>query len=169
MSSNKGLNTIAIVIAIIAIAISGITLANSNLPEPEPSTQPISRKIYMNAIEPKGSTNIDSEPFPTDQLPSGGGYALKEPDQDGKWVVETYIWEPSVIVVYEGDTVELNILGINGKQHPSNLERYKESFNVERGKLTTFSFIADKAGTYRLSCGIHQPSMNGYLLVLPRV
>ena len=47
------------------------------------------RTIYMAAVEPKGSTTVDKEPFPAVALPEGGGYALDEPNADGLWVVET--------------------------------------------------------------------------------
>ena len=166
LSSNKGLSTVAIAIGIIAIVLSGFSLATLYMPAPV--AEPTSRTIYMNAIEPKGSTNISSEPFPTETLPPGGGYKLIPPDEDGKWVVETYIWEPSVIVVYEGDDITLKILGINGAQHTASIENYVNSFTVKRGHLTTLNFVADKAGTFKIECSTHQPAMTGYLLVLPR-
>jgi hypothetical protein len=57
----------------------------------------------MAAIEPKGSTNVEKEPFPVGNLPEGGGYGLEEPDEEGTWTVETYRWLPSEITVVEGD------------------------------------------------------------------
>ena len=165
--SNKRLSTIAMGIGIIAIALSGFSLATQYM-STQSITQPTNRIIYMNAIEPKGSTTTDKEPFPTDPLPLGGGYALKDPDEEGKWIVETYIWEPSVIVVYEGDDITLKILGINGAQHTAKIEEYVSTFTVKRGQITTLNFVADKAGTFKIECTTHQPSMTGYLLVLPR-
>ncbi len=132
------------------------------------SLQPTTRTIYMEAVEPKGSATVDKEPFPTAPLPSGGGYALKEPDDTGKWEVETYTWAPDQIVVTEGDTVNLEILGVNGARHESFIEGYVDSFVVERGKLTSLSFVAGAPGVYKYICTTHPPAMTGELLVLPR-
>ena len=71
------------------------------------------RTVYLAAIEPKGSTSVDKEPFPAAALPVGGGYGLEEPDADGKWTVETYRWLPGEITVVQGDKVTLEILGIH--------------------------------------------------------
>jgi len=125
------------------------------------------RTITMVAVEPKGGTTVDKEPFPTTALPTGGGYALKPPDAAGRWEVSTYRWEPSQIVVNQGDAVTLEILGVNGKEHPTTIDGYDISFTVRRGQLTTVTFTADKAGVFVFRCGVHQPSMAGELIVLP--
>lgn len=130
--------------------------------------QPTTRTIYMQAIEPKGSATVDKEPFPTASLPAGGGYILKEPDDTGKWEVEVYTWSLPQIVVNEGDTVNLEILGVNGARHDSFIEGYVDSFVVERGKLTSLSFVADTPGVFKIVCTIHQPSMTAELVVLPQ-
>ncbi len=132
------------------------------------ATEPTTRTFYTEAVEPKGSTSVEKEPFPTEALPEGGGYGLKEPDEDGKWVVETYTWAPDQIVVNEGDTVNLEIIGINGARHESFIEEYVDEFVVERGKLTSLSFVADKAGVFKIVCTTHPPAMTGELVVLPR-
>ena len=132
------------------------------------SIEPTTRTFFMEAVEPKGSTSAEKEPFPTEALPEGGGYKLEEPDEEGNWVVETYTWAPDQIVVYEGDTVNLEIVGINGARHDSLIEKYVDEFVVERGKLTSLSFVADKAGVFKIVCTIHPPAMTGELLVLPR-
>ena len=132
------------------------------------AVSPTKRTIYMIAFEPKGSTTIDKEPFPTEALPNGGGYKLIPPDENGKWTVETYRWMPSVVVVNQGDEITLEILGVNGKIHKGAIEEYVASFDVERGKITTLNFVAGKAGTFRILCVNHKPAMEGYLLVLPR-
>lgn len=132
------------------------------------SLRPTTRTIYMEAIEPKGSTNVSKEPFPSDALPEGGGYGLDEPDDDGVWVVETYTWAPKQIVVNEGDTVNLEILGINGARHDSSIEGHVDNFVIERGKLTSISFVAGEPGVYKMLCATHQPAMSAELVVLPR-
>ena len=125
------------------------------------------RVLHMSAVEYKGSTEVAKEAFPAAKAPQGGGYILKEP-KDGKWETSTYRWEPGQVVVYQGDEVELQIWGVNGADHPSRIEGYDKSFNVKRGQLTTVSFRADKAGLFRILCDIHNPSMTGTLVVLPR-
>ncbi len=136
--------------------------------EASASIEPTTRTIYMEAVEPKGSTNVETEPFPTEALPAGGNYGLKEPDADGKWVVETYTWAPDQIIVFEGDTVNLEIIGINGARHDSTIEGHVSSFVVERGKLTSLSFVAGAPGVYKIICSTHPPAMTGELVVLPR-
>lgn len=128
---------------------------------------PTKRVIYMTALEYKGSTAVANEPFPGGPAPAGGGYILKEP-VDGRWETSTYRWEPGLIVVYQGDEVELNIWGVNGKEHPSYIEGYVTEFKVKRGQLTTLRFTADKPGLFRIVCSAHLPSMQSWLLVLPR-
>lgn len=132
------------------------------------SIEPTTRTIYMEAVEPKGTTSVDKEAFPTEALPEGGGYGLKEPDEEGNWVVETYTWAPDQIVVFEGDTVNLEIIGINGAHHEGAIEGHVDSFVVERGKLTSLTFVAGAPGVYKITCTSHQPAMTGELVVLPR-
>lgn len=132
------------------------------------AVKPAKRTLYIAAIEPKGSTTVDKEPFPSTALPKGGGYLLKAPDQDGKWEASTYRWLPGTLVVNQGDEVTLEIMGINGKEHPSVIEGYDVKFNVLRGQLTRVTFKADKAGVFNISCGGHAPAMTGQLIVLPR-
>lgn len=157
---------IALALAAIALLISGGIFLTSSKAS---SFTPTERTIYMIAFEPKGSTTIDKEPFPTEPLPGGGGYALKDPDETGKWTVETYRWNPSIVVVNQGDQVTLEILGVNGKEHNSFIEEYVDNFVITRGKITKVSFTADKAGTFKIVCRNHQPAMTGYLVVNPIV
>ena len=53
------------------------------------------RTITMVAVEPKGGTTVDKEPFPSAALPEGKGYELKSPDASGRWEVSTYRWDPT--------------------------------------------------------------------------
>ena len=132
------------------------------------SIEPTTHTIYMEAVEPKGTTTVDKEPFPAEALPEGDGYELEEPNEEGEWVVETYTWAPDQIIVYERDQVNLEIIGINGSRHDSSIEGHVDSFVVERGKLTSLSFVAGAPGVYKIICTVHQPAMTGELVVLPR-
>jgi plastocyanin len=127
----------------------------------------IERTITMVAIESKGGTTVDKEPFPSAPLPEGKGYELTPPDANRRWEVSTYRWQPNQIIVNQGDEVTLEILGVNGAEHPTAIEGYDVNFTVKRGELTTVKFTADKAGVFAFRCGIHQPSMVGELIVLP--
>lgn len=126
------------------------------------------RTVYMAAVEPKGGTGVAQEAFPTAALPTGGGYVLKAPDSTGRWEVSTYQWQPSFIVVNEGDQVTLEIIGINGAEHVSTIPGFVPSFTVKRGQITRVSFTANRSGMFPIVCVSHQPTMTGYLVVLPR-
>ncbi|MBI2878083.1 MAG: hypothetical protein HYY20_14495 [Candidatus Tectomicrobia bacterium] len=121
----------------------------------------------MSAVEYKGSANTSTEPFPSVAPPSGGGYRLNEPDDKGNWSTSTYRWEPGAIFVNRGDKVELRIWGVNGAVHDAHIEGLVSNFTVQRGQLTIVSFTAKKAGTYKIHCGTHGPSMEALLVVLP--
>ncbi len=125
------------------------------------------RVIYMQAMEPKGTTSASKEPFPGKTLPKGGGYIIKPPNKGGQWQVSTYIFNPTQVIVNKGEKVVLKILGINGSKHTVSIERYaKKPFLIKRGKLTDVSFVADKAGVFRIDCAEHPPSMTGEIIVL---
>ncbi|HLB28915.1 MAG TPA: hypothetical protein VJM69_02150 [Dehalococcoidia bacterium] len=147
------------------LLLAGIATACSSEKEVN-APPPAKRTLFMTALEYKGSTEVAKEPFPASKL-DGSGYILKEP-VEGKWETSTYRYEPGALVVYQGDDVELRIWGVNGAQHPSSIENYVSDFNVKRGQLTTVNFKADKAGLFRIVCKTHLPSMESYLLVLPR-
>ncbi len=157
-------------IAVVALALSAAALsaACTSATPTAAAQQPMKRTLYMAAVEPKGSTSVEKEPFPTAALPQNGGYILKVPNKDGVWETSTYRWIPSTFVVNQGDEVTLEIVGVNGKEHPSVIEGYNVSFNVLRGQVTRTTFKADKAGIFNIVCGAHLPTMTGQLVVMPR-
>ncbi len=161
LSIRKGLRAGAVLAAALIAALTVAACAGDD-------AAAVGRTIYMSALEPKGGATVDKELFPTQALPPGGGYVLKAPDATGRWEVSAYEWSPGVIVVRKGEKVTLNIVGINGTEHPSSIENYVPSFNVKRGQLTTLSFDAKKTGIFQIVCQIHQPSMVGHLVVLPK-
>ncbi len=134
--------------------------AVSALPPPQ------ARTIKMAAYELKGGTTVDKEPFPAGDL--SGGYALKTPNEDGRWEVEAYSWLPNQIFVNQGDEVTLEIVGINGAEHNSSIENYVDYFVVRRGQITTLRFSADEPGVFRIFCTDHPESMIGELVVRAR-
>ena len=158
----------AVTLTAVAALVLAVATGCGSGSETSASIEPTTRTIYMEAVEPKGTTSVDKEPFPAEALPEGGGYALDEPDEEGKWVVETYTWAPDQLVVNQGDTVNLEIIGINGASHEASIEGHVDSFVVERGKLTSLSFVAGAPGVYKYICTTHPPAMTGELVVLPR-
>jgi hypothetical protein len=68
----------------------------------------------------------------------------------------------------EGETVTLEIVGINGDVHPSTIPGVVDSFIVKRGEVTRVTFIAAKPRLYPITCTKHTPSMQGTLVVLPK-
>lgn len=121
------------------------------------------RFFTIAAVEPKGGTNAAQEPFPTERLPKGGGYVLKQPDSTGRWEVSTYVWMPSQITVNEGDEVTLEFVGINGDM--TTIGGYDKIFTLKRGQVIGITFKADKPGVFPIVCSEHQPSMLGELIV----
>ena len=128
------------------------------------------RVIYMAAVEAKGATTEDKEPFPTADLPAGTGYVRKAPDPaTGRWEVSVYQWSPATAIVRQGDHVTIEFVGINGAAHPVHIERYHpEHVVVKRGEAIRVRFTADTPGLFKIHCQVHEPTMVGYLLVLPR-
>jgi plastocyanin len=120
------------------------------------------------AVEPRGGVTADREPFPTQPLPGGGGYVTNPPNAQGRWEVSAYIWQPSQIVVNQGDRVTLEFVGINGAEHPTMIAAFGQSFTLKRGHAHRVIFVADRAGMFGFVCGTHQPSMTGALVVLPK-
>ncbi|NJD87611.1 MAG: hypothetical protein FIB05_06325 [Betaproteobacteria bacterium] len=150
---------------LVALAAAGATAAAMTALAAGPQS-PRSRTIYVSAIEPKGGAHVDHEPFPDKPLPPGGGYNLKKPDDKGRWEVSTYRWDPGTIVVNQGDRVTLEIVGINGDEHPFTIEGYWISDVVRRGQITRVTFDADKAGIFKIICRKHAPAMQADLVVL---
>ena len=140
----------------------GATLATVITARAEP------RHIVVAAVEAKGGVTVDKKAFPTGALPTGPGYILKKPDQNGRWEVSAYVWMPSQIIVNQGDDVTLEFVGINGAAHPATIAGYNQSVTVMRGEVTKVSFKADKAGVFAIDYPVHKPSMRGELIVLPR-
>ena len=121
------------------------------------------------AVEPKGGTTVEKESFPSGQLPSGGGYVLSQPDEKTRrWEVSAYVWQPTQIIVNQGDEVTLEFVGINGAIHPTTIAAFGQTFTLKRGEAHRVTFVADKVGSFGVVCSTHRPSMVGEVVVLPR-
>jgi plastocyanin len=133
-----------------------------------PWAQTPGRVIYMAAVEMKGGTQAEKEPYPEAPLPPGAGYIKTSPNAAGRWEVSTYQWSPGTIVVKQGETATLEIVGVNGDVHPSTIPGIVDSFTVKRGEVTRVTFTATKPGLYSIICTKHVPTMQGTLVVLPK-
>ena len=121
------------------------------------------------AVEPKGGTTVEKEPFPSRPLPAGGGYVIAKPDEKTqRWEVSAYVWLPSQIIVNQGDEVTLEFVGINGATHPTSIAAFGQTFTVQRGQAHRVTFTADKVGIFGIECSTHRPSMSGELIVMPK-
>ena len=121
------------------------------------------------AVEPKGGTTVEKEPFPSGPLPPGGGYVLSQPDEKTRrWEISAYVWQPTQIIVNQGDEVALEFVGINGAIHPTTIAAFGQAFTLKRGEAHRVTFVADKVGSFGVVCSTHRPSMVGEVVVLPR-
>jgi len=155
------------VVALLALAVAGVTQAPAGEAR---------RTIYMSAVEYKGGANVTAEPYPpaaepgTRELgPLGDGYLLKDPDATGRWEVESYRWEPGLVVAREGERLTLEIVGINGARHDAMVVSPTGSqipFVVTRGRLTLVRLRVDEPGIWRFVCSTHTPGMTGEIVVL---
>lgn len=154
-----------------AVAASGLALAVVSAGDAKAKAK--TRTIYMSAVERKGSASVSKEPYPTQVLPSGGGYerfapGSEEVDGDsGKWAVETYRFDTGVVAACKGERVVLKIFGVNAKEHQITIPDFNRNFTVRRGMLTTTSFVANSTGIFPIICITHQPSHRADLVVLP--
>jgi plastocyanin len=165
-----GIAGVASIVTVISIStMTQPALAQFPIPDENQSgTLPTNRTFYINTENLEASVNATEEPFPNSTLPAGGGYELDPPNERGNWRIETYVFDPSQIVVYEGDQVTLNILGVRGSVHNISVSGYVDEFELHRGELRIVTFTADRAGTIDFICSVHQPTMHGQILVLPR-
>ncbi|MGE0023522.1 MAG: hypothetical protein AB7S70_07820 [Hyphomicrobium sp.] len=145
-----------------ALALGALALA------PASAALAAKRTFVVTAVEPKGGANVEKEPFPAAPLPEGGGYVLKKPNEEGRWEVSVYVFDPRQIFVDEGDEVTLQFVGVNGGSHPITIEAYGQTFELKRGHVNTVTFVADKPGRHSIICSSHQPTMISELIVAPK-
>jgi plastocyanin len=135
--------------------------------------------IFMNAVEYKGTTTTEKlAPPSVNPATLSKGYVYKGPgeaDQTApqQWEIDSYAFSPGFMTVYKGDTVALSTFVVNGDKHEVAVLAPDGQVVVPtapwtRGQEYRVSFVADKVGTYHLSCSIHAPTMTASILVLPR-
>ncbi len=83
---------------------------------------------------------------------------------------ESYGFEPSTIVVTQGEEVTLTFRNLEGG--PDDLHTFTlPAYNIDRSipplQTVNVIFKADKAGVFPFHCDNHKPWMSGELIVLP--
>lgn len=143
----------------------------ANVAAPTTSTSKI---FWINTVHLDGLANIHGDPmamhppekFPKSMLPVGGGFVLTPPDKTGAWKFRSFTFDPSMIVVHQGDKVTLHFIGVQGAHHIISVDGIG-TFALDRGQIHTVTFIANHPGTINYYCHIHMPNMDGQILVLP--
>lgn len=179
MSASKGLNVAGIAIGIIAIALSGYLLA----------TVPSQLATMRNDLDTALSYQARTRAF---TIIMGEGEIVGENATTGEEIIigEFHRWEPDTMTVMKGDTVQLTVKNPRSHAHSFVLT----DFAVDSGRIAgraeqpnealrtkTVTFVADKAGVFKFSCGIsfdpatHEETLDcdpdharmvGYLVVL---
>jgi plastocyanin len=145
----------------------------------EAQQTPTTHTISLTAVEFKGSTAADQlPPSSTNPATLSKGYGYKAPGEADKnapqrWEVSSYVFTPGFITVQQGDTVALNAFVVNGDHHEVFVTAPGGQVAVptatwQRGRQYQVSFVAEKVGTYQLTCTTHAPTMTATILVLPR-
>lgn len=165
----------AIVLAVIAVAVNFV------IPGPQGPPGPAGPQ------GPPGPPGKGLEPATVKiVLQMGEAKAIVEVDEEEKLGPEMHRWEPPVIIVKKGDTVELTVQ--NPRRHAHSL--VIEGYNIDTGRIPgrdeapdpaartrTVTFVADKAGVFKFECGTphdHEKGdcdpdheyMVGYLIVI---
>lgn len=140
---------------------------------------PAMHTIFMSAVEYKGSTTTEKLAPPSlNPATLSKGYAYKGPGEADKsapqrWELASHLFSPGFITVQQGDTVMFVVFVVNGDQHDVAVLAPDGQIAVpkatwQRGREYRVSFVAEKAGTYRLTCFTHAPTMTANILVVPR-
>jgi len=124
---------VVLAVAVVAIILSAFTAAWV-LTRPAPIRAPQAVTFVVLAVEYKGTSDARENPPNT--------------------TYKAYRWDPSYIRVVKGDTVTLEIFGVNGASHPTTIDAFGQTFTVTRGQWTTVTFVADKAGLADMNCHI---------------
>jgi plastocyanin len=154
---------------------SAATAANSTIAaSPNQSTN---KEFWIKTVHLDGFANLKGIPtgpdpappekFPNSTIPAGGGVKLTPPDKTGAWKFRVFTFEPSQIVVNQGDKVTLHFADVQGAHYTIAVDGVG-SFPISRGQIHTVSFTADKVGIINYRSPDHMPSVVGQIVVLPR-
>jgi plastocyanin len=103
-----------------------------------------------------------------------GEAPVADRDQGSKKLIERYTFEPGFLVVNKGDRVVLRIHDVKGSKHIVEVPAFNTGeTQILRGEEKTVSFVADKAGVFKLNCNNHKDAtkegpMVGYIYVMDK-
>lgn len=132
------------------------------------------REFYIVTVHHDGKTNVKGdashppEPFPANPLTSGSGMWVKGPQENGDWQVRAFVFNPSQIVVMQGDDVVLHFVGVHGAAHTIAVKGVSEPVKFTRGTTATVRFKAEKPGIVDFASTALTPSLRGQVVVLAK-
>jgi len=141
------------------------------------NNQPVARTFWIKTVHLDGFANTNGIPtgpdpappekYPNSTIPAGGGFVLTPPDKTGAWKFRAFTFEPSTIIVHQGDNVTLHFADVQGVHYNITVDGVG-SFSVSRGQIHTVSFVAEKLGTINYYSPQRMPNMVGQIWVLPK-
>ncbi len=119
----------------------------------------------------KGDNNHPPEAFPLQKLPDGRSLMLTKPDENGAWKMRAFAFEPSQIIVYEDDNINLHFVGVQGRTHTIHVEGsgIDKKFTLTRGYIETININSAEAGFIEIECYDHEPAMRAEIIILPKI
>lgn len=165
---------LGLAIAAVAGVMATISLEGPLFGQTSTASASTQRTFYIATVHLDGITSIypssdhPSEPYPNSTLPSGGGLMIKKIDNMGGWKVRQFMFDPSQIVVNQGDQVTLNFVDVQGPGYKITVDGIAPEFDIHRGEMKTINFTADNVGTIDFWSSMHAPNMRGEIIVLPR-
>lgn len=132
------------------------------------------REFYIVTVHHDAKTNPvagathPAEPFPANPFPSTSGMWVKGPLANGDWTVRAFTFNPSQVVVMQGDDVVLHFVGVQGAAHTVAVQGVAEPVKFSRGTTATVKFKAEKPGIIDFASTALTPSMRGQVIVLPK-
>ena len=112
--------------------------------------------------------NHPAEPFPAAPLPAGGGLVLRPPNPQGEWSVHAFVFQPSQIVVRQGEPLALTFVDVKGPTFSISIDGIAEPVVIRRGEARTVLLTPEVPGRIGFRSAAQSPSMVGEILVLPR-
>ncbi|MBR0644790.1 cupredoxin domain-containing protein [Plastoroseomonas hellenica] len=132
------------------------------------------RHFHVITVHLDGATGIQAsaahpaEAYPTQPMPAGGGLLLRPLSQEGNWSVRAFVFQPSQIVVMQGEPVTLTFVDIQGPSFRIAVDGVAEPIAIRRGEVRSVTLPADRPGRIGFRSLDHAPSMVGEILVLRR-
>jgi plastocyanin len=118
--------------------------------------------IFSASTDGPKTQHLTVEIFHEDAWARPAGIEAGLPEEEK--VTTQYVWKPNGLYAFIGDTVELTVINNAGTRVHSFV---LEEFGIDTGPMQpktekTVTFVADKAGTFKFSCGIaFQPPEEG--------